>query len=74
MHISIQLSDQERKLAKSYALSHGISLSDAFKRALFERIQDENDIKLAEKAYDEYLKSGQSRPIKEFWQELDGKQ
>lgn len=74
MHISIQLSDQERKLAKSYALSHGISLSVAFKQALFERIQDENDIKLAEKAYDEYLKNGQSRPIKEFWQELDDKQ
>lgn len=74
MHILIQLSDQERKLAKSYALSHGISLSDTFKRALFERIQDENDIKLAEKAYEEYLKSGQSRPIEEFWQELDDKQ
>jgi hypothetical protein len=45
----------ERKLAESYAKLHSISLSEAFKRALFEKIEDEYDIAVAESAYKEYV-------------------
>ncbi len=44
MAFSIRLSEEERALAESYAKLHAISLSEAFKRALFERIEDEYDI------------------------------
>ena len=41
MAFSIRLSEKERKLATSYSHLHGISLGEAFKQALFERIEDE---------------------------------
>lgn len=72
MSFSIRLTDTEKALAESYAKLHGISLGEAFKRALFEKIEDEYDIALAEEAYAEYLKDGkQAKPIEELWKELD---
>ena len=36
------------------------------------KIENEYDIKIANEAYEEYIKSGkQSKPIKELWTELD---
>ena len=72
MSFSIRLKDTEKALAESYAKLHAISLGEAFKRALFEKIEDEYDIALAEEAYAEYLKDGkQAKPIEELWKELD---
>ena len=72
MAFSIRLTEQERELAESYAKLHSISVGEAFKRALFERIEDEFDLKVFEEALDEYEKSGQqARPIEELWKELD---
>lgn len=72
MPLSIRLSDDERQLVDSYAKIHAISVAEAFKRALFEKIEDEFDVSVANAAYDEYVKSGKkSRPIDELWKELD---
>ena len=72
MSFSIRLTDEERALAESYASLHSWSLSEAFKRALFEKIEDEYDVALGQDAYAEYLSSGQqSRPIGELWEECD---
>ena len=72
MSFSIRLTPEERSLAESYAKLHSISLSDAFKRALFERIEEEYDISVAKDAQDEYVKGGRkSKPISELWSELD---
>lgn len=72
MSFSIRLTDTERALAESYAKLHSLSLAEAFKRALFEKIEDEYDIALADEAYEEYLRSDkQARPIEELWKELD---
>lgn len=72
MAFSIRLTDDERQLAESYAKLYSLSLGEMFKRALFERIEDEYDITLAKEAYEEYVDNGrQSRPIEELWQELD---
>ena len=67
-----KLTAEEKKLADSYAKLHAISLGEAFKRALFEKIEDEYDIALADEAYNEYIRDGRkSRPIDELWRELD---
>ena len=58
MAFSIRLTDEERKLADSYAKLHSISIGEAFKKALFEKIEDEYDIAIANEAYEEYLKDG----------------
>ncbi|MDE7315215.1 MAG: hypothetical protein K2N11_05875 [Mucispirillum sp.] len=71
MSFSIRLTEEERKLADSYAKLHSISLAEAFKKALFEKIEDEYDIIIAEEAYKDYEKSGcKSRPVSTFWKEL----
>ena len=72
MSFSIRLTDEEKALAESYAKVHAISVGEAFKRALFERIEDEYDIAVGMDVYNEYIKDGsKSRPISELWGELD---
>lgn len=72
MSFSIRLTEEEKKLAESYAKLHAISLGEAFKQALFERIEDDYDVSVAKDAYDEYVENGcKSRPVSELWKELD---
>ena len=72
MSFSIRLTEEEKKLAESYAKLHAISLGEAFNQALFERIEDEYDVSVAKDAYDEYVENGcKSRPVSELWKELD---
>ena len=72
MSFSIRLSASEKALAESYAKIHALSLGEAFKKALFEKIEDEYDIAVADDAYAEYVNSGcKSTPVEEFWRELD---
>lgn len=72
MAFSIRLTPEEKNLAESYAKIHAVSLGDAFKSALFERIEDEYDVTVYDTAYAEYLESGRkSRPISELFEELE---
>ena len=72
MSFSIRLSEDEKRLADSYAKLHAMSLSEAFKRALFEKIEDEYDIAIANEAHEDYVKGGmKTRSIEELWEELD---
>ena len=72
MSFSIRLTPEEKSLAESYANLHSLSLGEAFKKALFEQIEEEYDIAIAKDAYEEYVREGKrSRPISELWQELD---
>ena len=72
MAFSIRLTEEEKALAESYAKMHSLSVGEAFKRALFERIEDEYDLAIAEEAYAEYVRDGKkSRPISELWKECD---
>ena len=72
MAFSIRLTEEERNLAESYAKLHSVSLGEAFKQALFEKIEEEYDIAVAEEAYKEYVDGGKkSYPIADVWKELD---
>ena len=72
MTFSIRLTPEEKELAKSYSKLHSISMAEAFKRAFFEKLEDEFDLKIAEEALLEYEQSGKkSRPISELWKDLD---
>ena len=72
MAFSIRLTEEEKQLADSYARIHSLSLGEAFKRALFEKIEDEYDIAVANEAYKEYVKDGKkSKPVAELWKECD---
>lgn len=72
MAFSIRLTNEEKALAESYAKLHSLSLGEAFKKALFDRIEDEYDVVVANEAYEDYVKDGRkSRPIEELWKDLD---
>lgn len=72
MGFSIRLTEEEKALASSYAKLHSMSLGEAFKKALFERIEEEYDVAVANEAYEEYVKGGEkSSPITDLWEELD---
>ncbi|MCR5294244.1 MAG: DUF6290 family protein [Lachnospiraceae bacterium] len=72
MSFSIRLTEDERKLAESYARLHSCTMSEAFKNALFEKIEDEYDITIGREAYNEYVTDQRkSRPINELWKECD---
>lgn len=70
MAFSIRLTTAEKELATNYARLQGISVGEAFKQALFERIEDEYDLAVAHEALAEYEREGcKSRPIEELWNE-----
>lgn len=72
MAFSIRLTEQEKRIADSYARLHSLSLGEAFKQALFEKIEEEYDIAVFDEAYKEYNQNGQkSRPIEELWKDLE---
>ena len=71
MAFSIRLTEAERAIANSYAKLHAVSLGEAFKNALFEKIEDEYDIAVATEAYQDYVSNGKkSRPFSELKKEL----
>ncbi len=70
MIFSIRLTAEEKNLAESYAKLHSVSLGEAFKKALFERIENEYDIVVAQEAYNDYVKDVcKSRPISALWED-----
>lgn len=72
MAFSIRLNEDERQLVDSYAKLHSITVGEAFKRALFDKIEEEYDIAIANEAYDDYVKSGkESKSIDDLWKDLN---
>lgn len=66
MHtLIIELSDEETELLNQYCKAKNISKSVAIKNALFEKIEDEYDIKLFDKEYAKHLKNPKTYSIKD---------
>jgi len=57
MVVSIRMTEEEKQLGVAYAKLNGTSLSEAMKRAYFEKIEEEYDIALADTALREYEKN-----------------
>lgn len=70
MAFSIRLTDDERQLAESYAKMHRMSVGEAFKRALFERIEDEYDLRAYDEAMEEYKKDPVTYTFEEIKEDL----
>ena len=70
MVISIRMTEEEKQLADAYARLNGTTLSDAIKRAYFEKIEDEYDIALADAALREYEKNPKTYTLEEVMKEF----
>lgn len=70
MSISIRLNDEEAKLIKIYCTLHNISVSDLFRQAVIEKIEDEYDLKCYEEAMKKYEKDPATFSLEEVEKEL----
>lgn len=71
MAFSIRLTEDEKALAESYAKLHSMSIGEAFKKAFFEKVEDEFDITIANEAYAEYTSNPKTYSHEETRRLLD---
>lgn len=70
MAISLRLSDEDMVLVKKYAELHNVSISDLFRQAVMEKIEDEYDLQCYEKAMKEYQNNPKTYTLDEVEREL----
>lgn len=70
MTMTVRMGDEETRLIKDYARLHGITVSDFMRRAALEKIEDELDIRAAERAYAEYLADPETISHEELMKEF----
>jgi len=63
---TIRLSEEETRLIKSYAAQERRSVSDVIRLAILDRIEDEYDLALFEKAEEEYAASPKTYTLEEI--------
>lgn len=70
--ISLRVPEEELKIFKSYAQLNNWSLSEAIRETMFEKIEDELDLKVFEE-YENEKANGTliTRPIDELWKNLE---
>jgi hypothetical protein len=71
MTISLRMNDKEEALIREYAKAKNISVSSLFRESVLEKIEDEIDIELYDKAMAEHLKEDQSISFEDMMNELD---
>ncbi|MCR3906230.1 type II toxin-antitoxin system RelB family antitoxin [Peloplasma aerotolerans] len=65
MSISIRMNEKELELIKKYAELNGSSVSEVMRKAILEKIEDEFDIFLYEKAFKSYEQNPKTYTIEE---------
>lgn len=58
MAITVRVTENQRQLIEDYAKCQGLSISEVMKRAIFDEIEDEYDIREAEAAIAECEATG----------------
>ena len=70
MSFSIRLSDDERALVDSYAKLHSMTVGEAFKTALFDKIDEEYDWAVSDSAFERYEASHDTVSHEDAWKEI----
>lgn len=70
MAISLRLSNSETELIKSYAKLHGVTISDLFRQAVLDKIEDELDLQAYNKSMEEFRKDPTTYTQEEVEKEL----
>lgn len=70
MTVSLRLSADETELFKKYAAINNLTLSDLFRTAVMEKIEDEYDLQCYEKAIEEYRKNPVTYSLSDVEKEL----
>jgi len=70
MAISLRLNNEDTMLIKNYASMHNISISELFRQAVLEKIEDEYDLRAYEKAIADYKADNEAYTLDEAEKEL----
>lgn len=70
MTISLRLNDADAALFKKYAEINGMSVSELVRRSVLEKIEDEYDMKVYEKAMAEFKENPVTHSFEEVVKEL----
>ena len=70
MTLSLRLSDEDAALIRRYADMNGMTVSDLVRRSVIERIEDEFDLKLYEKAMADFKANPVTYTLDEVESEL----
>jgi len=68
--LSVRFEDEEYEALSNFAKAKRVSMNKALKDAFFEKLEDEYDLKLFDKAYAEYLKNKKAYTTEEVCKEL----
>jgi len=68
--IQARLSDQESKVIRDFARAKNISVSSLIRESIFERIEDEIDLRAYERAMAEFKKNPKTHSHKEVMKEF----
>ena len=71
MVVSIRMTEEEKQLADAYAKLNGVSLSEAIKKAFFEKIEDEYDVALTDAVLREHEKDSKTYSHEEIMKMFD---
>lgn len=71
MTISLRLSDEDTLLIKKYAELNKLSVSDLIRQTVMERIENEYDLEMFDKAMTEYKSNPVTYSLDEVEKELD---
>ena len=71
MTMSIRINDADARLIKTYCALNNISVSDLFRQAVLEKIEDEYDLKCYEEAIKKYNKDPKTYSLDDVEKELD---
>ncbi len=70
MSISIRISKKEKQIIKEYSKLNGLSVSEAMRQAIFEKIEDEYDILMLEEAVGDYEENKKTYSLDEVKEAL----
>ena len=70
MAISLRLSEEDTILIKKYAELHNVSVSELFRQAVMEKIEDEYDLQCYAKALQSYKSDPKTYTLDEVESEL----
>lgn len=70
VEVTVTLTEGAAELIKGFAEKKGLTLTEYCKQAILDRLEDDEDIRDADAAYAEYLKTGESYSLEEIKAEL----
>ena len=68
--IQVNINDKALDILEEFAARKDISVSEFIRRAVLSKLEDEEDIRAANEAYEDYLKDGKTYTHEEVWREI----